>query len=902
MIPAGAEYLAEEARLIGAAPAVRATLLPYLWPNGVNAGGTFDHAAFVGPDRIQANYEGFDVESSWISPVLTSRLQVPTSPAVITWGWNSPGFDMFLFWRSADSTTALAAASWELVNQGDTLQIKPYYQFILALVPYRAWVVDAVGDADDFTAWAEDSPGNLDAYQGFAAPVNVPRDVLTYIADLELLGEFTIVQDIEQAGNVSMEAPNAFDNLVAGSHSGLLLNNRQVDSAGVPAPLFSPNKSSFVFGSQDWYGALLRIDLGWKIGGGWFGDGWMESPWFGGDFTEFVPLFLGKITKWGPVSRAVDQDGKAQPNTVEVYAKDFITDCLQKRICLPAADGSPAPLTFGEFLCKADPIVGWSPAPILRSAYFEAPNYNELDHVVALGGGAFSLVTPGLTGARAFRCAVTGANQTAYGSIALPFSGEIFVTGTMRFSVAPGAPANLNMIFLQAIDATGAADFTIGVDNTGAIYSTLGGQSKFNILAYLDVPLSFGLWFSPTNPGYARLWINVDEVLAYQAGLSGEHPLEVRFGAQTAGVAENWTIDFDGIEVRTKYYLDAFQVPGAPFTSIGPVYIDDLAQPDTQTVMNNSVNYTQILTRFPEYGMVQFISTDPQFKPSGQVMIRVVENAGGRHALYIIEALLAAAGLTAYVDVPTLAAAYAAVPDDVVNARFESGSGNKMDKFDKVATLKDFASLGMIVADALKEITSRFLYWIFVDHGVIKIIPYTGTPPASPAMALTASNLYEATQIIDLDSLNAFVTAIFGWYDRNPSLFYVAGTQTAGGQGTGLDFTWNSPVACENPVIVKAKVELLLKFLSAQERLEPVRTSLAGARLELMEVASVDDVLLGDVPANYWITRKEVGLDPGSRETTLQLMRFLGESGEIIVGGGMPGSPGEEIIDLGGVG
>jgi hypothetical protein len=85
-------------------------------------------------------------------------------------------------------------------------------------------------------------------------------------------------------------------------------------------------------------------------------------------------------------------------------------------------------------------------------------------------------------------------------------------------------------------------------------------------------------------------------------------------------------------------------------------------------------------------------------------------------------------------------------------------------------------------------------------------------------------------------------------------------------------------VACESLAVVTEKADRFLKFLSAQERLEPVRMSLAGARLELMEVVSVQDVLLHDAAENYYVTSKDVGLDRGSFETSLQLMRFLGET------------------------
>ena len=108
MIPADAEYQAFEVQKLGASPAVRATFLPFLWPPGVN-GGAFTHCAFVAPGRIQADYAGFS-GGQWISEVLNANLQIPTSPAVFTWGWNYPGFDGLLYWRTAANADDLRSA------------------------------------------------------------------------------------------------------------------------------------------------------------------------------------------------------------------------------------------------------------------------------------------------------------------------------------------------------------------------------------------------------------------------------------------------------------------------------------------------------------------------------------------------------------------------------------------------------------------------------------------------------------------------------------------------------------------------------------------------------------------------------------------------------------------------
>jgi hypothetical protein len=84
-------------------------------------------------------------------------------------------------------------------------------------------------------------------------------------------------------------------------------------------------------------------------------------------------------------------------------------------------------------------------------------------------------------------------------------------------------------------------------------------------------------------------------------------------------------------------------------------------------------------------------------------------------------------------------------------------------------------------------------------------------------------------------------------------------------------------VTCENYDMVKAKDDLLLKFLSAQECLEPVRINSFGVRLELMDPMSVTDVLLNESVGTYLVMRKNIGLEQGIREVFLQLMRFLGE-------------------------
>lgn len=897
--PATAKYLEYEAQKVGATPIVKVTLLPYYYPVAIDGDGTFVNCAYVlspgGVPRIQATYAGF-TSGSWISAAIFADTD-DLIETTVTWTESQAGFETVLYWRTANTAAELATASWQIIQQDDVITVLNYHQFKWVLTGYRAWAEDDPGDADDFTAWAEDMP-NEDEYQGYAAP---GLDDLTYIEAISLSGEYNLIGDIESAGNITQEIPAAFDELVAGNYSGLTLNNRQgawVGGVWVPAPRYSPNKSSFIFAGQDWYGKEIKVYLGWGTGGsgsGWGITGFGEAPGFlMGGYSEWLPIFHGKIITWGPVTRAVDEDGKFQPNTVEIYARDYLHDLLATRIAIPAADGTPQPLTYGEFLVDAEPIGDWSPDDPVKEIDFESGDYSKLDSLGTLNGGTYEIITPGMDGNHAFRCSTDGAStwQRAYGTIILG-SAETLIRGHLRFSTVPASVTAWNMIFLRTLNAARtelAYGVELGIGADGMVWASIVGATlpegkclNLNVPANEDIWIPFSVWFAPKDSsgpdgydGQVKIWINGEEVYSFSGNLANQVPYYLDIGVMTGNTAETWTVDFNDIQIYSHYYRNAFRVTGAPFTSIGSVYIDQAPQGDTQIVPHGSgYGYIQTLTRYPEWGMVQFTLDDEEhleFTVDGNVQMRVVEQAGGRHALEIIEALLTLAGLDSYIDAAALAAAYAACPNDIINVRFDPGGTEKRG-------LKDYSSLGMTVGDALKEILVRCLYWIFFNFDSIKIVPYTGAAPTGPVLPITAANAWECDQIIDMEKLNAYVGAKYGWYERDNSLFYLAGTAAAGNQGTELDLTWASPVCVETYAVVKAKADLLLQYLGVQERVEPVKIGLQGVRVELMDVVSLNDALLHDTVKNYWVTRKEVNLDSpiigGKMAVALTLADFL---------------------------
>lgn len=837
-----ADFTIQEALNLGARPWARFIISPFYHPNGVDGEGNFSHTAFVSPDRIQADYEGF-ASGYWQSEAIHSKCGLFPTAAVITWDYNSPAFTMIFAWRTAATLSALNAASWTTLTNGITIQIQQFYQFKLTLAGKRCWARYGSNPITDFTAYAmAGEPDELVSYATFA---HVPGEVQTYIENLQLLGEFPVAdEDVEKAGTITVEAPKDFSDLVAGSHDGLSLNNRHLDDEGNYAPLFTPGKSSFVFGNEldslgrpAWFSKELEIQFGYILPD--------ET------FTGFT-AWRGKIIKWGPPRHAADASGRLQAHTCDIYARDWISDLFKTKLALAAADGSPQPLTAGEFLCKAETVSGWSPASILRSAYFESNNYNEFDHLVTAGGGAVSLITPGLTGSYAFRAQSSGANQSAYGKISLASAGEVHIKGNLRFYAVPETFAAGNLTFLQLQNAAGTPYVSMTIDAEGMIYESHAGQGRFNISAYTGVVLPFILWTDGSN---LKFWLNGDEVLTWRGTLTTiQHIL---FGILTGATAENWSIDFDDLEIRPKYYDGALRVTGAPFAGIGPVYIDNIAQPDSKT----AGGFTQTLTRYPTWGMVQFESTDPNFKP-GDVLMRVIQDAGGIHAVDYLQTLLGLAGVTDLINTASFTAVKTAKPLDIIHFR----KGDK-DPFP--------------VSDAIKEICSRCLYWLVVDHGEIKLFAYDGDPPSGPVLTLTESHISGLEAITDMDAIMAYVSAKYGWYDRDSGLSYTAGDINAG-DGQDLDYTWfNSPVVSENYEMVKLNADLLLKFLGAQERWDPVSISLKGARLELFDVVAINNPAVKDAVTNTRLIRKEIILEAGNsplERVSLQLYRFLGES------------------------
>ena len=140
-----ADYLAQEAQLMGAIPVIKATMLPYLWPNGVNGDGEMSQTSFQPgpPPRITVDYHGFTY-GYWRSPIIESDMQDASTDAILSWIWNSPGYDSgdIIIYRTGNTAAEVLTAAWSSISNGGSIPIAPFYQLGWELYGYRAWAAD----------------------------------------------------------------------------------------------------------------------------------------------------------------------------------------------------------------------------------------------------------------------------------------------------------------------------------------------------------------------------------------------------------------------------------------------------------------------------------------------------------------------------------------------------------------------------------------------------------------------------------------------------------------------------------------------------------------------------------------------------------------------------------------
>jgi len=313
-------------------------------------------------------------------------------------------------------------------------------------------------------------------------------------------------------------------------------------------------------------------------------------------------------------------------------------------------------------------------------------------------------------------------------------------------------------------------------------------------------------------------------------------------------------------------------LPGYPYTSIENMFRDGVTipkelpqswlmrenrrgfgQPWTKTSLGNFVTKSNYET-VPAYGIANYL--DISDMPSGSVLIEATKNTI-IHPVDIIEGILTEVGLDDRIDAANFAAAKAALPDDVLGCWFD----------------------GAPASQAIAAVNEKALLDIVENQGEIKLLPYTGAPPAVSVLTLSRSNCFAMETASDMTALQTVVNARWGWYSENALLYYRAQDPdmiaVVGEQIREVDFSYGQAVMSGDADMAAAKADLLLTRMKGPREIFTCSGFLDLARVEIGDGVTVSNDQFNDVDMVYEVFGKSINCT--TKVVTLTIVRFLGE-------------------------
>jgi hypothetical protein len=320
MRQAEAAYLQEEARGRGARLRVQVVLSPFELDYGLAPGsGEFVQTAYGGEPGALVMGDGYYTSGSWTSPILQTF-----SPYVdqAVPSWEEPGghMEVEVRLRTGETPDLLALAPFNLLTPATEISLAPYFQVKVDFQEtIRAWAVDDLGDADDFTAYAVDQA--LDGgYESHAA------DVPECLAGFGLTGRLTVPErEIIDTGGVRVELARDFSELRAADHV-LTLDNRLgqwLNRAGYAA-----------LPGQDWTRKQLALYHGWELADG---------------TVTWQLLYRGAVQRLAGMAH-----GWRQAHRARLESQDGVAAKLNQLIGAPAPSGERRPFMRGTYLARGE--------------------------------------------------------------------------------------------------------------------------------------------------------------------------------------------------------------------------------------------------------------------------------------------------------------------------------------------------------------------------------------------------------------------------------------------------------------------------------------------------------------------------------------------------------------------
>jgi hypothetical protein len=839
MIPSpNAYFTAEEAKTAGARPITRFIIHPFYFDSGIGSGrGTFVDCAYQAPGSVVVDW-GVET-ASWTSEVLTNPSgEVPTNVRLL-WDTDQGPYTLTVEYKTAPVSADLAGAAWATATEGVVYSVHRYYQLRFTWVGCRSWAFD-VEDVSDQQAYANDAYDPDDPYCSYATDgLGTP----VFIGSVMVEGEYLVpTPDVKDGGQLTLALRSDFSELTSGDHTLTLVNQEG---------RYSPGHPSFIFADDDhWFLKGMKVEIGY------------ERP--GSPVRDTVLVFDGLIMGWGPVNYGIGADGKLDEQVVEIFSRDRLAYLLQKKVGVPLADGTPAPLVYGELFQQATQVADKMYGDPMWTANFDGGNLVEFSDTALAGNGTIE-ASSGDPYAGSYCCRVTAStsNSSACGWLdTMAPLHSLFFTGMIRFNSYPTTPSNR---LVSVLRMTGTSYLYLEVAPDGHVVLNVNGtlvDTSWYIDDYAGSFRRVSIGIYGTTTGVIRVWVDGSEVGSIEGNLSTTTWQEIQVGVFLGATAESYNIDWDSLQVWYAFEPTMYQLPGYPFTSIDQVFIDGSIRMDrtpggpVSRIISGRTPGEASFILLPAEGSVVF--TDMANQPSGTVSFRVRKNTT-THPVDVIADLITQAVSATYVDTASFAAAKALTPTDVVNAYVDN----------------------MAAGDAVKEVASRCLIHVFMDQGLIKVKAYTGYFPTGSVITIGSGNGATLEENLSMDEIVTSVSGKWGNYEQNKQLYYEKGDPVAqtylGIQSQLLDFSWGSPVTSESSTTVKRKVDALLaKLKGAVDTVSVLSPLWHLARVELGDTVLVDLGVLRSA-ATFTVYSKTLTLAP-PYTVSMSLVRYLGES------------------------
>ncbi len=322
MREAGTEFLQEETLLRGGHPRLKAVIYPFDLDFGLAPGsGVYENTIYGGEPGKLAMQEGYITQGAWTSPVMQA-FSPQVGAAVPTWEDQAGYLTTRVYLRSATEHEEVAAQPFAEASLSEEMALNLYFQVKIEFQEeIRAWAVDDASEADDYTAYGEES-GSVAGYESYAVEGAFPG----FVTRVRWEGRLVLPDnEILDAGVIQVGLSRDFKEMRSGDNI-LVLDNRRRQ--------WLPQSSNFYFLGWPWEEKRLALYHGWELPNG---------------TVEWLLVYQGVLERLGGMA-----DGWQERRQVRLETQDWLASRLQRLVGTPGPDGVRRPFLRGSTRCQGE--------------------------------------------------------------------------------------------------------------------------------------------------------------------------------------------------------------------------------------------------------------------------------------------------------------------------------------------------------------------------------------------------------------------------------------------------------------------------------------------------------------------------------------------------------------------